>query len=363
MATDPLRRRLLAAVPAAGLLLAAPPLRAAVAQSAPRLLTCWSDSAERPSAFHAGRPHAASSALALPARGHDIAWHPASDGSAVVAARRPGSFLVRWHVASGRELARFDADDDIRFEGHFAFSRDARLLFATATDLDSGDGRLGVHDARTLEQIALWEVGGIGPHAVALLADGRLAVANGGILTLPETGRVKRNLDSMDPSLALLDPAGGRLLSQHRLPDAFMSVRHVAQAADGTVGVALQNEGREPRPLFALLDGERLRYGEADDALLAACGTYAGDVAAVGGGFAVSCTRAGVTALWARDGRPLAVLPTPRVCALLPEGDVLLATGDGGDVWRVAPAGGGAPTLARWHFGVALDNHADAGRG
>src|SRR5690606_21535388 len=78
------------------------------AATLPGFLTCWSDDPARPTRFHAGLPGAPATALALPARGHDIDWHPSGDGSAVVVARRPGSFLVRWQLASGRELARFD---------------------------------------------------------------------------------------------------------------------------------------------------------------------------------------------------------------------------------------------------------------
>ena len=368
MATDLLRRRLIAALSSGGLL-AAYPMLAHAARRAPdanahALLTCWNDSHTRPASFRAGRLDTPSSALELPARGHDIAWHPAADGSAVVAARRPGSFLVRWHVASGTELARFETDDESRFEGHLAFRPDGRVLYATETDLISGDGRVGVFDALSLKRLDAWPCGGIGPHAVKWMADGRLAVANGGILTLPETGRVKRNLDRMDPSLSFIDPQSRRLLTQHRLPDAFMSVRHIAQTRAGHIAVSLQNEGEVGRPLFALLDGERLRYGEADADLVEHCGGYAGDIAAIDDAFAVSCTRAGVTAMWSSAGLPGPVLPTPKVCAITSFQGRLRATGGGGDIWDVAvnaaaSAGGLAATLIKHEqLPVALDNHA-----
>lgn len=370
MAIDLVRRRLLGAVPA-GLLLAqlAAPARAALAAAEPALLTCWADSPERPRRFFAGRSDALSSALELPARGHDLAWHPSGDGSAVVAARRPGRFLMRWQVASGRPLAEFDvydADEDIRLEGHLAFSRDSRLLFATESELIDGQGRVGVYDAHTLQRLASWPTGGIGPHAVQQLADGRIAVANGGILTLPETGRLKRNLDSMDPSLALLDPADGRLLARYRLPDPWMSVRHIAQAADGRIAVSLQSEAADAaspdyaRPLFARVDGDALRYGATTPEVLAACGGYAGDIVAVehaaGPVFAVSCSVAGTLALWRADGAFVGHLPTPGVCALTVAGGGLVATGAGGDLWQVAAAS--AQPRGHWPHSFAFDNHA-----
>ena len=368
MATDHLRRRLITALSGGGLIASCPALAYATRPPAeaqgPALLTCWSDSPTRPTWFRAGRLDSPSAALELPARGHDLAWHPAADGSAVVAARRPGAFLVRWHVANGTELARFETDDESRFEGHLAFSADARLLYATETDLITGEGRIGVFDAFSLARVDAWSCAGIGPHAVKLMRDGRLAVANGGILTLPETGRVKRNIDSMDPSLTFIDPRTGRLLTQHRLPDAFMSVRHIAQSRSGRIAVSLQNEGELERPLFALLDGDRLRYGDTEASLIERCGRYAGDIAAIGEHFAVSCTTAGVTALWSGGGRSGPVLPTPKVCAISTHRGRMLATAAGGDIWDVAVDGGAqANTLvtsliAHQRLALTLDNHA-----
>ena len=283
-----------------------------------------------------------------------------ADGSAVVVARRPGRFLIRWQVATGRILARFDADDAdqaIRLEGHFCFSHDGRQLYATESESIDGRGQVGVYDALTLQRLGGWSSGGIGPHSIRLLADGQLAVANGGILTLPETGRLKRNRERMDPSLATLDVGTGQLLAQLRLPDPWMSVRHIAQGRSGQVAVALQNEGGPPRPLLALADAGALRYAEASAPVMEACGGYAGDVLALPQGLAVSCTTAGRTALWDWEGRFQGSHATPRVCALARAGTSWIATGDEGDVWRSRSAGPReVPT--HWREGVALDNHA-----
>ena len=369
MATDLQRRRLLATLPAGFILAHLPaPARAAFAAE-PALLTCWADSPTRPRRFFAGRSNDIVRALELHARGHELAWHPSGDGSAVVAARRPGRFLQRWDVASGRRLAEFDvydADEDIRLEGHLHFSRDGRRLFATESELINGHGRVGVYDALTLQRLAAWPTGGIGPHALMQLADGRIAVANGGVLTLPETGRLKRNLGSLDPSLALLHPEDGRVLAQYRVPDPWMSLRHIAQAADGRIAVSLQNEAGDAadttraRPLFALLTDEGLRYGAATPEVLAACGGYAGDIVAIDGPtgpvFAVSCSVAGTLALWKADGNFIGHLPTPGVCALTASHEGLLATGDGGDLWSIVAHE--ARAQAHWPHPFAFDNHA-----
>jgi len=357
MAIDHQRRALLCALPGAAAFALLPGLaRAAVpGETQYEVLTCWSDDPLRPRAFHAGLLSAPQRALSLPARGHAVQWHPRNRTSAFVAARRPGSFLVHWRIADGEVLARFDAEDDLYFEGHIAFDAGGKRLFATETDAFTGEGRIGVYDADTLERIDAWPTHGIGPHEVTLLSNGLLAVANGGILTLPETGRVKRNLDTMDPSLVLLDPRDGTLLEQHRLPDHRMSIRHIAQADDGTIGVALQNEGEERLPLFAFLKNGRLHYGEADEDVLNRCGTYAGDIAALGDHFAVSCTLGGVTAIWNSRGKAIAQAPTPRVCALAPMKGGWFASADVGTSWCISMNGKIRNTS---RHDIAWDNHA-----
>jgi len=360
MGIDPRRRALLCALPSAATLALSPALARAVAPAESdkfEVLTCWSDDPQRPRSFHAGLQSAPQHALSLPARGHAVQWHPHDRTSAFVVARRPGSFLVHWRLADGKELARFEAEDDLYFEGHITFDASGKRIFATQTDTFTGSGQIGVYDADTLERIDAWPTHGIGPHEVRLLSNGLLAVCNGGIQTLPETGRAKRNLDTMDPSLVLLDPRDGTPLEQYKLPDHRMSIRHIAQAEDGTIGVALQNEGDELLPLFAFLKSGRLNYGEANEQVLTACGTYAGDIAALDGHFAVSCTLGGVTAIWNSRGKAIAQAPTPRVCALAPVTSGWLASADAGMLWQLSADG---KMLGASRGEVAWDNHAVA---
>ena len=114
-----------------------------------------------------------------------------------------------------------------------------RILFATENDITRGQGVLGLYDAADgYRRIGELPAHGIGPHDIALLPDGRtLAVANGGILTLPETGRAMLNLDSMQPSLNLIEAASGRLVEAQRLAPELhqLSIRHLAQAPDGLI--------------------------------------------------------------------------------------------------------------------------------
>ena len=99
------------------------------------------------------------------------------------------------------------------FYGHGAFSPDGRYLFTSENDFEAGRGMIGIRDAEDgYRQIGEFASQGIGPHELVLMPDGAtLAVANGGIRTHPDNDRAILNLDTMQPSLAYLDLASGRL--------------------------------------------------------------------------------------------------------------------------------------------------------
>ena len=95
--------------------------------------------------------------------------------------------------------------------------------------------------------IGEWESssGGVGPHDIKLLPNGKtLAIANGGIETHPETGRAKLNLPAMRPALSYLG-LEGRLEESIVLEQSLRknSIRHLAVAKDGTVAFAMQWQG------------------------------------------------------------------------------------------------------------------------
>ncbi|QJW84775.1 DUF1513 domain-containing protein [Ramlibacter terrae] len=255
--------------------------------------------------------------LALPTRGHGLLARPG--GELLAVARRPGDWLLRWQPATGATQWQWN-EPDRAFNGHVVASADGRRLYTTETDLETGAGLVGVRDAASLEKTAEWRTGGMDPHELLLDADGTLLVANGGIPTLPESGRVKVGLDRMDASLVRMATTDGARQSQWRLPDPRLSLRHLAWSADAgerVLGIALQAEhddaaARNAAPVLALLRGDRLELAPAPRPLAG----YGGAIAAAGGRFAVSCPRAGGVAVWDAQGRWAQFAPLAEACAL-----------------------------------------------
>lgn len=285
-------------------------------------------------------------ALDVPTRAHGLLAQ--ADGAVLAVARRPGDWLLRWRPGEDEPQTVW-IEPDRAFNGHVVASRDARRLYTTETDLETGAGLIGVRDAATLEKLAEWPTHGMDPHELLLDGEGHLAVANGGIPTLPETGRLKIGLDRMDASLVRLDGRSGALRGQWRLADSRLSLRHIAWGARGLLGVALQAEHddadeRHGAPLLALFDGRQLRTVAAPLPL----GGYGGAIAWTGDGFAVSCPRANGFARHGADGRWLGFTPLAEACAL---------AGGRGPLWaggaEQALGGGGVYAV----HGLRLDNH------
>ena len=183
----------------------------------------------------------------MPARGHSFAID-AAGGRAVVFGRQPGFFALGFGLDGAAGPVELDLPQDRHFFGHGAFFDDGRLLAATENDFDGGRGVLGIYDASAgaYRRVGEFDCGGIGPHEVLLLPDGKtLCVANGGILTHPDYGKLELNLDTMRPSLAYLDAASGKLLERVELDPALhrLSIRHLAVAADGAVWFGCQYMG------------------------------------------------------------------------------------------------------------------------
>jgi len=296
-------------------------------------------------------------------RAHGL-WAEAGGGFLAIASR-PGEWLMRLD-AQGQRVQEYRLDQEMparSFDGHVSGSADARWLYTTETDRQTGQGWVSVRDARSLAKVAQWPTHGIDPHQMAIDAQGMLLVANGGI---PRTVKgEKRDLHLMAPSLVRLDPASGELLGQWRLEDPRLSIRHLAWGTgeQPLLGVALQAEHddidqRRAAPALAVWDGATLRIPTR----AASAGGYAGDIApGPGGGFVFSGQRVGRGVLWHPDApeRLMTVAELREVCALSPvpgtahAGAVLLGAARGVALWHPHLA----PAMLAWPEEMSPDNH------
>lgn len=303
--------------------------------------------------------------VALPARGHDVAVRPGTR-ECVVFARRPGTFAVAFRLGDSPRPVAFAAGPRRHFFGHGVFAPGGRVLFSTENDSAAGKGIIGVRDATDgYREIGAFDSGGIGPHDIALLADGRtLVVANGGIDT--GGGREPLNIATMEPSLVYLDAATGDILERHALPAALhkLSIRHLAVGIGGTVVFGCQYEGApdDHPPLVGFhRRGESLALAEAPESLFRPMRNYIGSIAADSAGESVVATspRGGRALLFdVARRRCIAERSLDDVCGVAPRhagGGFLLTSGLGViEAWPRSPV----PSAPSRHEAVAWDNHA-----
>lgn len=296
------------------------------------------------------------SALDVPSRAHGLLIE--QGGTLLAVARRPGDWLVRWRPGT-RPATWAWAESGRAFNGHVIAGANGARLYTTETDLQTGEGLIGVRDTASLRKLAEWPTHGMDPHELLLDPIGNLWVANGGIATLPESGRIKLDLHRMDSSLVRLHPHSGALLGQWRLDDARLSLRHLAWGSNGgqpVLGIALQAEHDDPdakakAPVLALFDGQGLRTVDVASRPL---GGYGGSVAFAPGLFAVTCTRTNGVALFDAAGGWKGFMELRSACALATDpGAGRLWAGGATSALRISPSAlpaGVAP-------GIRLDNH------
>lgn len=306
--------------------------------------------------------------VALPGRAHDAAVRPGAR-EVVVLARRPGRFALVVDSLDGRPLHELSSAEGRHFYGHGVFSPDGRWFYTGENDYDGQRGAIGVRDAgQGYRQVGEIPSHGLCPHQLAFLPDGRtLACANGGLLTHPARGRLNLNIETMQPSLCLVDAASGELRREARLaPELHKAgTRHLAVSPQGQIAVAMQYVGapEDAVPLLALDDGDGLVPLLPPEAVRRRQRQYAGAVAYDAGGryVAVSHPRGGLITLW--DGAEKRFLGSHRIadgCGLAPTArpGTFLVTAGNGELRLLDAASGEAeafdlPDLAA----RAWDNH------
>ncbi|MFU0504282.1 DUF1513 domain-containing protein [Pseudaminobacter sp. NGMCC 1.201702] len=279
--------------------------------------------------------------VALPDRGHDVAFDPVLRQS-VVFARQPGTFAVVFDHSGRRAPVTIASVPDRHFFGHGVFSPDGALLYATENDFDNAAGMVGIYDARdNFRRLGEFPTHGVGPHELLLLGDGTtLAIANGGIETHPDFGRAKLNLSTMKPSLVFVDRISGDLLESHELPAALhrLSIRHMDIDAAGTVWFGCQHEGpatETPLLVGRAALGRDLQLIDMPDDVLGGFRNYIGSVAANrdAGTVAVSSPQGNCFAVFdAASGRVVASHDLREVCGLAPDHAAFRATTGTGEI-------------------------------
>jgi hypothetical protein len=295
-------------------------------------------------------------AIDLPGRGHAACAHPGRP-LAVAFARRPGSFALVLDCRTGAAVARLTPPAGRQFNGHGTFAAGGEVLLTSEVVAETSEGRIGLWQFPGFRRIGEWATGGLGPHDVMLLPDGRVAVANGGIATDPQDRR-KLNLATMRPTLALLS-AEGRMEDQVALDPALAqaSIRHLAVAADGSLAFAMQWEGdpAEVVPLMGLWrPGTPPHPCPLPEAEAPRMQGYAGSIAVgPGGEIALTSPRGGVVVLCDATGAHLATHARADLCGVAAGPAGLVATDGAGAVWSCTAAG--LRLLRRG--GPAWDNH------
>ncbi|MDB5524138.1 MAG: hypothetical protein JWM58_1901 [Rhizobium sp.] len=222
--------------------------------------------------------------VALPDRGHAVSFDPTSS-RAVAFARRPGTFALVFDAVTGQALKLIEAAEDRHFFGHGAFSAGGKLLYVAENDFDNYAGMIGVYDTRSdYRKIGEFPAHGMDTHDIQIIEGGRyLAIANGGIKQHPDTGRVKLNIDHMEPSLAIVDLNDGRLVEKHDMPADIrqLSTRHMDTDNQGRIWFGCQFEGarnRRPPLLGHFKRGEQLTFIDIPADVLDGFDNYIGTV-------------------------------------------------------------------------------------
>lgn len=250
--------------------------------------------------------------LPVPYRAHQAL--ALNDRIAIYFARRPGRQCYVVDMQHCELVGTLDASDGEHFCGHGCISDDGGLLFLTTYAYDRRMGVVAVHETiAPFRKLTQFDTHGLDPHQLALLPGGdTLVVANGGILTHPDSQREMLNLDSMAPSLAYLRVKSGELLEQVMPPHHQISLRHLAINASGTVVIGAQDHtpGIEanPHPLvFRHRMGEGLRELTAQSQDWRQMNQYIASVAlSADGRWALTTTpRGNLVSLWDLPGNQL----------------------------------------------------------
>ncbi|MGB0662647.1 MAG: DUF1513 domain-containing protein [Pontibacterium sp.] len=275
----------------------------------------------------------------LPTRAHHVAKHPIHPQVAVVA-RRPGTFVQVYNYETQALIADIHAQPEHHFFGHGIYSPSGELLYVTENNLKTDQSALAVYETQTYSRVNTFPTRGIGAHELVWAGDGVIAVANGGILTRPEQGRKKLNLDTMQPSLTYLDAQSGQVLEQVFLPEHLhkLSIRHIAYSPKHGVVIGMQYQGdmTDAVPLVAIHQrGKGIEFMDVMQGAYLNFRQYCGSVRVDTSGeiAAISSPVGGIVSFWRLADRQLLAVKKARdgcgLCATQQAGEFLVTSGSG----------------------------------
>ncbi|PVZ72245.1 DUF1513 domain-containing protein [Pelagibaculum spongiae] len=309
--------------------------------------------------------------IPLPARGHAPTLSP--DGKQLVmVARRPENWLLVANLQTGQSQT-LQGHPNRHLHGHGVFSANGQWFYTTENDFDNQRGVIGIYDVENqFERTGEFASGGIGPHELLLSPDGQyLIIANGGILTHPDTGRAKLNLESMQPNLAIIERTTGKQVIRQQLDKKYhqLSIRHIAVNQDFSVGIALQYQGKKSdrHPLIALWKpGSEIKLLDIPANKLDRMRNYCGSITMDSNGqvMAVSSPRGGLISYWSTDnGQWLGHSDLADGCGIAASGKAgeFLISGGRGDLILYRPcndrSGVSEQSITIGKFDGRWDNH------
>jgi hypothetical protein len=242
------------------------------------------------------------SSVKLPARGHDSLALPHKPGHALIFARRPDRFAIEVDFINSEIVSQVQSQADSHFYGHGVFSNDNKYLYTTENLYDKKRGLIVVRDAQNYQILDRFDSGGIGPHELLLMPDGKtLVIANGGIETHPNQPRKKLNIETMQPNLAYFDISTGKILSSYVPPDNRLSIRHLTVSPKGVVYTGAQYQGSRSsiQPLVFAHHGEdSLQAFSASQTQWFKMQQYIASLLVKDGLLCVSCPRGSHLSFW-----------------------------------------------------------------
>lgn len=282
-------------------------------------VSCGSDQSGNYYAIACTENGMSASKVMLPSRGHGVLPIANKPGHAFIFARSPQTYIVEVDFNKGSVVNQTKTKEGQHISGHGCLTPDDKYLICTENDYINNKGIIVVRDVETLKEINQYYSGGMGPHELKIMPDGKtIVVANGGIKTHPDQKGKKLNIETMKPNLTYIEAHSGKILSQHTLSDHKLQIRHLDVSQKGKVVAALQNEGKKPGTVSLVMS----HYGaetpvlfEAPERIWEIMNNYAGSVEIddVSNTVIVTSSKTNSTGFWdLTTGKFISLISTPK---------------------------------------------------